>query len=129
LSPLPPVWAKAALVLALASITWEALLPGGLPLPGESDKLAHLGSFLLLALLADRAWPALGFTFLKWLPLLGYGLAIELLQTGVPGRDASLADWGADALGLAIYALWLAFRRGLAARPGRASEPPMAPPS
>jgi VanZ family protein len=78
------------------------------PLPsvfsGE-DKLMHLLAYGILALfLARGLGPWRG--GLSWLQVTlvtiivsVYGMTDEYHQTFVPGRDASLADWGADTLG------------------------------
>lgn len=72
-----------------------------------SDKLVHVSLFALLGCLAVRGWPRAP---QRWLPvgsLLLFGLLTEVLQTQIPGRSASLADWLADALGLAVgMLLW-----------------------
>lgn len=95
-------------------------LPGD-QIPGAvrvvNDKVLHLFVFLILALLAFRTfsssrfpllsvhsdWKAAGFSVL-------YGGFLEWMQIGVPGRDASIADWIADALGAlaAQFIFWLA---------------------
>ena len=81
------------------------LSPGsGAPLPfWQADKLVHAFTFAVLALLTDGAWPQQGFGRAKALPLLGYGIAIELLQTQIPKRGFELLDILADASGLLIY--------------------------
>ena len=74
------------------------------------DKLAHAGSFGLLALL---------FRFATGRPMLSvllaslYGLSDELHQAGVPGREADVLDWVADTAGaiLAVGAVWFLTRR------------------
>lgn len=102
---------RLGLVLALVGITWLALTPSLPPLPGQSDKLGHLLAFLTLAFLADFAFPQRGFDAGKFLPLLGYGLGLELLQSILPHRFGSVADLLADAGGLALYALLLPLLR------------------
>lgn len=94
---------RLGLAVALAGITWLALIPPDPSLPGQSDKLGHLLAFLTLAFLADFAFPRSGFGIGKFLPLLGYGLGLELLQSTLPHRIGSAADLLADAAGLALY--------------------------
>ena len=68
------------------------------------DKVMHLGAFFSLALLLDNASLR---QFWQWKAplLLSYGAMIEVLQAFVPWRSFSVADWVADALGIALY--WL----------------------
>lgn len=94
------------LAATLAISTWQALTPSPIPLPGEdSDKLAHAGTFLLLAFLTDAAWPErpIGWRSLALLAL--YGAGIEIVQHAVPNRAMSAADLVADIVGLLLYAL------------------------
>jgi VanZ family protein len=105
--------ARPVLALALGLITWLALTPAGPELPGQTDKLAHAAAFLALAGLTDFAFPRHGFNWAKALPLLAYGLGIEVIQGFLPHRFASAADWLADALGLALYLLAVPLLRRL----------------
>jgi VanZ family protein len=80
------------------------------------DKLKHVAAFTVLWVLGARAG-------LRALPLavglLAFGAAIEVLQTFVPPREPSWADWLADAAG--VFIGWLATtRRGLQWRQGAA---------
>jgi VanZ family protein len=70
-----------------------------------NDKIEHTSAFLFLAFLLDFAWPRQPWGERKWLPLLGYGLLIELVQYFIPYREFSLWDLAADALGLIVYPL------------------------
>ncbi len=101
--------ARFALALALIVISWLALTPSSPPMPGQTDKLAHLAAFLLLALLADRAFVRRGFDYLVILPLIAYGGALELIQGMLPYRFGSWADLAADAAGVLLYGVF--FRR------------------
>jgi len=100
-------WFRLLLVLALLLVTWLALTPSLPALPGQSDKLGHLLAFFGLAFLADFSFPKRGFDAAKYLPLLTYGLVIELLQSTLPSRFGSVADLLADGAGLALYVLLL----------------------
>jgi VanZ family protein len=71
-----------------------------------NDKIEHSAAFLFLAFLLDFAWPRQAWGQRKWLPLLGYGLLIELVQYFIPYREFSLWDLAADALGLLAYPLF-----------------------
>lgn len=68
-----------------------------------NDKLQHAGAFFVLAFLLDFAWPRQPWQWTKWLPLLGYGLFIEIVQYFIPFREFSLWDLAADGLGLLLY--------------------------
>lgn len=114
--------------LALASnaavgLYWIALCvathvpPAEAPLPsGLNDKLAHVAAYLVLAFLASTAWQlASGILtsrhlWFAWLVIVIYGALDELTQPLV-GRDCSLLDWAADAVGAAAgIALFVAVR-------------------
>ena len=69
------------------------------------DKLWHLLTFLVLAFLADAGWPENGFEAIKFMPLLAYGIGIEILQYFIPNRFFGLDDIAADAAGIALYGL------------------------
>ncbi|MEA3292637.1 MAG: VanZ family protein [Pseudomonadota bacterium] len=93
-------------IAALAATSWQTLTPLPYePLTFANDKLGHLLTFLLLALLVDHGWPGAAFLSRKALPLLAYGAAIELIQHFVPNRSLSFADWVADGAGILLYLL------------------------
>ena len=72
----------------------------GIEIP-HFDKFAHFVVFLGLSMLFD-----LGFSQPKnraLLLALVYGISIEWLQSGVPGRQASVADIVFDVMGSASY--------------------------
>lgn len=66
----------------------------------HSDKLGHALLFAVLGALAAQAWQVPRLRLRWWWALLALGAATEGLQAWVPGRSPSLADFGADALGL-----------------------------
>ena len=72
-----------------------------------NDKLEHAAAFFGLAFLLDFAWPRQTWDWAKWLPLLGYGLFIEVVQYFIPFREFSLWDLTADAAGLLLYGFTL----------------------
>ena len=105
----------AALVFGLSSVERpQDLLPPGLL---SLDKLIHLGEYGVLGALLARALAAGGRTGARgfaWALALGalYGASDELHQALVPGRDASVLDWAADAAGSALgAAAFLSLRR------------------
>lgn len=106
-----------ALATCLVAITTLALIPPGHEPLAVSDKVNHIAAFLVLAWLADHAYPGYSRGSGIWLALLGYGLLIEAVQACLPYREASLGDLLADAAGLAAYLVlsrlpWVGFGRG-----------------
>ncbi|MCU7811416.1 MAG: VanZ family protein [Candidatus Thiodiazotropha sp. (ex Notomyrtea botanica)] len=77
------------------------------PVADINDKFGHVAAFLCLAFLLDFAWPKHHWGLYKLLPLLAYGLFIELVQHYLPYRNFSLWDLAADGLGLFLYPLSL----------------------
>ena len=104
------------LALAVLIMTWQSLTPAPLGADSVNDKLAHFLAFVVLAFLADAGWEDGQFGPAPMALLAGYGALIEILQSFVAGRTASLADLGADILGLLVYWLLLSplIRRFLA---------------
>jgi VanZ family protein len=96
--------AFALLTLALlVYVSWEAFTPhpGGLSGP-HIDKLLHFGAFSALAVsLALGLVPSRRSLWLATASLLAYGALIEVVQAFIPGREASVLDWLADAAGIA----------------------------
>lgn len=95
---------KMLLFLVLILVTWQALSPQ----PAQAtqlinDKLGHTLVFLVLAIISDHAYATTAFNWNKALWLLLYGIAIEVVQYYIPGRDFSLLDIAADASGLLLY--------------------------
>jgi VanZ family protein len=70
-----------------------------------NDKVSHILAFGALSLAADFSFPQRPFRLAKILPLLGYGVLIELVQYFLPYRDSSALDVLADGVGIAAYAL------------------------
>jgi VanZ family protein len=93
--------------LALLAGTWLALTPK----PPEitpmvsSDKVRHALAFCLLLLLARKAWPKASLWLRLFLPLLSYGLLIEIMQHQLPPRSFEWLDLAADGVGLLCAAL------------------------
>lgn len=92
----------------MAGIFYLSSRPGetvGLPAPW--DKLAHFLAYALLGFLLGlgREGQAFGVAAL-------YGLLDEFHQSFTPGREVSLLDFLADALGGALGALFARAQRG-----------------
>ncbi len=68
----------------------------------HADKLVHAGLFGTLGFLAACAWLTAGERRAMALALLLVGVATELLQGLVTGREPSMSDWIADALGVML---------------------------
>jgi len=90
-----------ALVVTMYLATAEQELPGT---EGVNDKVKHILAFFVLSFLADYSAPDVQFNLKKWLPVLGYGLLIEVVQYFLPYREFSLFDLAADGIGIAAYA-------------------------
>lgn len=102
--PLPRGWARLLLVAALAATAWAATTSRHIAAADVfSDKLLHAVAFAGLAALAHSAFPLRGQFALSLMGLLGYGFAIELVQSRLPYRSYELFDLLADAVGLGAY--------------------------
>jgi VanZ family protein len=112
--PLPRWLIVVGFWVPFAFTTYAAFAPSGVPLPfAVSDIVLHACAFTYLTAAlwfahhsADRGWkPAL------W--MMAYGIAIELIQSFEPTRDAELKDLVVDAvgilLGLGVYR-WIVTR-------------------
>lgn len=95
----------------LAVKVWVASwLPGArwmdqADLTNHGDKWTHALLFLSLGWLGMRAWHARQQRQGLALAILLLGIATEILQNWIPGRGPSVADFVADALGLAVGAM------------------------
>ena len=96
--------ARTGFLISSLGILWLALDPQ--PFTAELfdlDKLNHAAAFIFLAMLLDYSFPSTGRYWLKWLPLLGFGILIELLQLLGGYRLFEWGDMLADASGLIVY--------------------------
>ncbi|MBP6628937.1 MAG: VanZ family protein [Kofleriaceae bacterium] len=120
-------------LLVMVALTVASHTPGDAlpPSPMDGlDKLEHALAWLVLAALlaqataAGRGWRRL---VLAVGLAIGFGVVDELHQASVPGRDSSLADLVADAIGAGLGATLAAraLRRGGAApsTPSRGAAP------
>jgi len=115
LTPYPPSVRRAALIIAICLallIAYFSLVPpGDTPLPRLSDKIRHFAAYAALAVpvamwIGPGRWSAVAL-------LTVFGAGIEVAQAYAPtGREGSLADGLADALGAAagVFLVWLVAR-------------------
>ncbi|MGB1190652.1 MAG: VanZ family protein [Pseudomonadales bacterium] len=99
------VAARVLLLTAVALILWLALTPnppraGGL---FDLDKVNHIVAFFVLAALMEYAFPYLKAWSIKLLPLVAFGVSIELLQFWIGYRYFEWADMVADGVGLMLF--------------------------
>lgn len=107
------------MVLMIAGV-WVATQK--LELPEElsvNDKVIHAVVFFGFSVLMDLAVDRHPFWLWKGLPLVLYGIGIEILQYFSPDRTFSLLDWFADFVGIFIYFL---IKMGLLWWDGRTSK-------
>ena len=97
-----PAWRGLLAVLVLV-VAWFAFTPStATELFDQADKVKHVLAFGCLAGAAALGWPAGLSTGLRIAcALLLYGAFIEVVQSFIPGRDASWLDLAADAVGIA----------------------------
>ena len=96
------IFLAVSLLLITFLATVELELPG---ITSVDDKFGHVLAFLYLAFLVDYSFPTSRFNLSKILPLLFYGIVIEVIQHFLPHRMFSLFDLLADGVGVVIYAL------------------------
>jgi VanZ family protein len=98
-------WAGRLLFATTLWLVTDLALQPGYATPARlfgSDKIEHILAFSALAVLARLGWPRQP-AWISGLVLLSYGLGIEALQaTDQIGRTASLADVGADLIGIGL---------------------------
>jgi VanZ family protein len=122
-----PVAAWMTLIFAVSAQP-ELPLPPGPWLEGVLDKVGHALSYGVLAWLVYRALkhhfaPSAILRGVCVAVAVAYGLTDEVHQAFVPGREPSLLDLGADALGAlaaVLIAAWLERRRAADRRPSGA---------
>jgi len=100
---------RIALLIYVLLVILVSLLPNGGVSVGNSDKFGHFfayGGMSVLALLSFDSKPA---RLVALLGAVGLGALLEWGQSFVPGRDMSLADGIANALGVLVGALSFRF--------------------
>ena len=97
---------------ALIAISILAFLPDYSTLPSivsVSDLINHAVAFMVLSILYSLSYPHSRKQIL--LTLIGYGIFIEIVQTFLPTRCASIEDVLADSVGLIVGLLLLKISR------------------
>lgn len=93
---------RTALALSVLAILFLATTSLDVPaVASVNDKVNHMVAFVELTLLLRLGWPDLR-AHLVVMPLLAFGVAIELIQSQLPYRDFSLADIAADCVGIGL---------------------------
>src|SRR5215510_14348155 len=98
--------ARILFLLAALAVSILSLLPQrDLPKVGVSDKLEHLLSYFVLAILGSFAFRGRRGLLLLFVVLCAMGGLIELLQAFSPGRSPDVVDALADGAGAAAGVL------------------------
>ncbi len=91
-------------VFLMLAGAWVATRELDLPPQYEiNDKIIHIFVFFGFSVLIDLSSVRKPFWLWKALPLLGYGVCIEIMQYYTPVRSFSLLDWVADLIGVLLY--------------------------
>jgi len=91
-------------ILLMVTGSWVATITLEFPEAVDvNDYLKHAIVFLGFAVLMDLAISRHPFWLWKGLPLIVYGLIIEVMQYFSPERTFSLFDWLADFSGILLY--------------------------
>ncbi len=97
---------RVLLVLLMVAGAWVATRTLDFPETIElNDKVIHIIVFFGFAVIMDLATSRHPFWLWKGLPLLAYGMIIEVMQYFSPDRSFSLFDWLADFSGILLYFL------------------------
>lgn len=98
--------ARLAFYLGLAVVVALSVMPAeSVPAPGLWDKAGHALAYGALATAGGIGYRGLRAVLLLGLGLLLFGAALELVQAFLPGREASLHDLLANAIGIALGSL------------------------
>ncbi len=88
---------------AVIAVGLVSLLPREtLPETGLWDKLEHAAAYAILCVIGVVSYPRKRTHLVLLIGLAMYGTALELLQSFVPGREASIADVIANTFGVFI---------------------------
>jgi len=97
------------LLIYVLLVILVSLLPGGGVSVGNSDKIGHFFAYCGMAILALLSFDGKSARLAALLGAVGLGAFLEWGQSFVPGRDMSLADGTANALGVLVGALFFRF--------------------
>lgn len=93
---------RLALVLVVGMLLYAGLLQNPAPKVFHGvDKLYHLSGFAILAVCTRLAFPR-GSAALQVVAMLALGAGIEVVQAFIPGATATVWDFLADAVGVAV---------------------------
>ena len=97
------VLAITSLALILPVVAYLSLVPQFAP-PNEDglDKFVHIATFTFLAALSAVAFPRARNAIIAFAFLALFGAGIEVGQSFIVGRQASLWDFAGDLLGIAL---------------------------
>ncbi len=88
---------------AVIAVGLVSLLPREtLPETGLWDKLEHAAAYAILCVIGVVSYPRRRTRMALVIGLVACGVALELLQSFVPGREASVADVIANTFGVVI---------------------------
>ena len=94
--------ARALLVVAVAAIAWQSLVPPPqIVMTVSSDKVAHFVAYAVVGALAVLSLPA-RWWWLAWLATVAMGLLLEIAQAATPYRSFEWGDLAADAVGALV---------------------------
>lgn len=110
--------ARLAFYLGLLIVVALSLMPqDSVPAPGLWDKAGHVLAYAALATAGGIGYRGRRSFFLVGLGLLLLGAALELAQSFLPDRIASLHDILANAIGIALGLLFAGTAKALWLRP------------
>jgi VanZ family protein len=99
-------FSRLLLLICVVAVLFLATTSTNIPAVSNSnDKLNHIFAFVVLTFLADMSTERQVAKRIKWITIsvLFYGLLIEIVQWQLPYRSFSIADMGADLLGISLY--------------------------
>ncbi len=93
-------WALAITLILVSYLVFSKpnYYPTGIP---NFDKIGHVGSFFVLSYLTFLAFKPKWYTLA--VILAGYAVFIEIVQSQLSYRSASVADFIADMIGISLF--------------------------
>lgn len=108
------MWNKRYLALLGAyalGVAFVSLRPVDTSSLNSLDKVFHLAIYALFALIASRAVRQETAFQLVCVAIVAFGGILEVLQSAVPGRMMSLADFAANSIGVLLAMLLTGWQR------------------